>query len=1070
MEAPKQPTSAAPERKSPSIRARLVLLVLTAILPLVVLLALHSWQDLKRARTAQLERTTVRARLIAARLDDRLDSIDALLVGISRMVTIAPDASAHNEAALRAVAADLPAGFCRNLVVHAPDGSVLGSATGQARANVSGRKYFREALERHGLIVGDAALVPAEGVWTLTLARAVTGANGQTVAVVSAAIALDSLRPLLNLEGLPDGVLISLLDEHRMILARSAEPEKWVGKPSGENVVIDRLLASPEGSVEMTAPDGQKKLAGFSTCARAPWHVYVRVPTAVVLAPGWQDFRDTLGLSLLTLTLTLALAWLVAHRITRPIRQLTADVAAIGAGTFQRPTPVKSEGEVGLLARAFGEMLGTLAQRDEALRLSEARYRRLIDHAPEAIVVFDAESGHFVDHNPAAEALFKMSTAELREASPVTLSPPFQADGQPSGDRAREFIQRAVNGETPVFEWTHRDRTGRDIACEIRLLRLADEKRMLIRGSITDIEERQLVQRQLSHERAVLERLAQDAPLPEVLEALVRGHEKLFPGTIGSVLLLDAAGKHLGRGIGPSLPETYTEAIDGEPIGPSAGSCGVAAFTGEQVIVDDIAADPRWADYRELALSHGLRACWSTPIRSGTGQVRGTFALYYREPRAPQARELTAIASSARLASIAIERTLAKTAQAELERKLLETQKLESLGVLAGGIAHDFNNILTGILGNASLAAVELPAGSPVQERLDQVHQAAMRAADLCKQMLAYSGKGRFVVQKIDLGSLVEETTPLLEISISKKAVLRFDLMRGLPPVEADATQVRQVIMNLVINAYEAIGERSGVIMVSTSLARVDRAYLGGTLLAPELPEGDYVCLEITDTGCGMSPETQMKIFDPFFTTKFTGRGLGLAAVLGIMRGHKGALKVYSELGRGTTFRLLFPRASGVAEALALSAPARPAWRGQGRVLVADDEETVRATTGAMLRALGFEPRLVADGQQAVEAFCMAPDDFALVLLDLTMPRPTTPSRKASQPARSSSSSRRAVRKSSVPSSPPRPSSPMHCATESFRSVKPSSSPTPSARCCSNGPATGRRSSSSSPPSTPQRI
>jgi signal transduction histidine kinase len=182
-----------------------------------------------------------------------------------------------------------------------------------------------------------------------------------------------------------------------------------------------------------------------------------------------------------------------------------------------------------------------------------------------------------------------------------------------------------------------------------------------------------------------------------------------------------------------------------------------------------------------------------------------------------------------------------------IERKMQETQKLESLGVLAGGIAHDFNNLLTGILGNASLASMDLPPGSPLHDYLEPINAASLRAADLCKQMLAYSGRGRFVVQRLDLGQLVEETAQMLQISISKKAVLRFHLEKNLPSVEADATQLRQVIMNLVINASEAIGDKSGVIALTTGLTRVDRAYFGGTLLAPELAEGEYVFLEVSD-------------------------------------------------------------------------------------------------------------------------------------------------------------------------------------------------------------------------------
>ena len=321
-----------------------------------------------------------------------------------------------------------------------------------------------------------------------------------------------------------------------------------------------------------------------------------------------------------------------------------------------------------------------------------------------------------------------------------------------------------------------------------------------------------------------------------------------------------------------------------------------------------------------------------------------------------------------------------------LERKLQESQKLESLGVLAGGIAHDFNNLLTGVLGNASLARMDLPAESPVQLFLAQIEVSATRAADLCKQMLAYSGKGRFVVKNLDLNTLIADTTRLLEVSISKRAVLKFHLAEGLPVVLGDTTQLRQVIMNLVINASEAVGERSGFISITSGMTRADRAYLAGSYFAPDLPEGDYVFLEVADNGGGMSPEILARIFDPFFSTKFTGRGLGLAAVLGIVRGHQGALKVFSEEGWGTTFKILLPCAEGVAEAIVEETAATAGWRGEGCVLVVDDEETVRVTTARMIEACGFTTRLAPDGREGVEEFISANGDFALVVLDLTMP------------------------------------------------------------------------------------
>ncbi len=321
-----------------------------------------------------------------------------------------------------------------------------------------------------------------------------------------------------------------------------------------------------------------------------------------------------------------------------------------------------------------------------------------------------------------------------------------------------------------------------------------------------------------------------------------------------------------------------------------------------------------------------------------------------------------------------------------LERKLQESQKLESLGVLAGGIAHDFNNLLTGVLGNASLARATLPIDSPIAVHLEEIETAATRAADLCKQMLAYSGKGRFVVKRLDVNTLVDETAQLLRVSISKKAVLQFEFAPALPPVVGDATQIRQVIMNLVINASEAIGDQSGFITLRTGLLRADHAYLQSTLIAHDPAPGDYAFIEVSDTGKGMSPEVQAKIFEPFFTTKFTGRGLGLAAVLGIVRGHQGALKVQSAEARGTTFRVLLPVSDGLADAAHDTLLPRTEWRGSGTVLIVDDEETVRASTARMLEYAGFRTLLAENGRAGVAKFGENPDSIAVVLLDLTMP------------------------------------------------------------------------------------
>ncbi len=321
----------------------------------------------------------------------------------------------------------------------------------------------------------------------------------------------------------------------------------------------------------------------------------------------------------------------------------------------------------------------------------------------------------------------------------------------------------------------------------------------------------------------------------------------------------------------------------------------------------------------------------------------------------------------------------------QLEAQMQQAQKLESLGVLAGGIAHDFNNLLTAILGHTDLALLAMAPESPGRDNLREIENASRRAAELCRQMLAYAGRGRLVVEPVNLSRLVQELVHLLHVSISKKALLRCHLAEDLPAIEADPAQVRQIVMNLVINASEAIGDNDGVIGITTGALECSGDDLRSSLHAEVPPPGRYVFLEVADTGCGMDAETQARIFDPFFTTKFAGRGLGLAAVLGIVRKHRGAIKVASERGKGTTFSILFPAvAASAARPEAEAQP--PAWRGTGTILLVDDEEPVRNVAAQMLEHCGFHPLIASDGREAIDLFRQHQAEIAGVLLDLTMP------------------------------------------------------------------------------------
>lgn len=321
----------------------------------------------------------------------------------------------------------------------------------------------------------------------------------------------------------------------------------------------------------------------------------------------------------------------------------------------------------------------------------------------------------------------------------------------------------------------------------------------------------------------------------------------------------------------------------------------------------------------------------------------------------------------------------------DLETQMQQSQKMESLGVLAGGIAHDFNNLLMAVLGNADMALSSLAPNSPICETIQEIIKGAHRAAELCKQMLAYSGKSQFVVEPQELSAIVREMTHMLEVSVSKKAVLRYNFADNLPAIDADATQLRQVVMNLILNASEALDNKSGVISVATGARECSETYLRECFLGEKLPPGLYVYLEVTDTGCGMDPKTVSRVFEPFFSTKFTGRGLGLTAVFGIVRGHQGALRVESKPGRGTTFRVLF-HASEMGALRKDHEAEETEWKGTGTILVVDDEETVRTLGRKMLDRSGFATLTACDGRDAVEVFRQNADKIVCVLLDLTMP------------------------------------------------------------------------------------
>jgi two-component system cell cycle sensor histidine kinase/response regulator CckA len=325
------------------------------------------------------------------------------------------------------------------------------------------------------------------------------------------------------------------------------------------------------------------------------------------------------------------------------------------------------------------------------------------------------------------------------------------------------------------------------------------------------------------------------------------------------------------------------------------------------------------------------------------------------------------------------------TERKRLEQHLQQVQKLESLGVLAGGIAHDFNNLLTCVLGNAGLASSEVSPASPAAQFLKEITLASERMADLTRQMLAYAGKGRFLLERVDCSEKVREISVLVRASFPRNVRLDLQLEPGLPLVLGDPAQLHQLIINLIINAAEAIGNENGTVTVRTRLEPVDETYVRtASPVLDTLAPGDYVSIEVEDSGSGMDDDIKARIFDPFFTTKLSGRGLGLSAALGIIRGHRGALDLDSALGKGSRFRVLLPVAEDQTKAQGTAIQSGE-LSGSGLVLIVDDEEVVRATARASLERYGYTVRVAENGKEALELIELFHEQIALVLLDMTM-------------------------------------------------------------------------------------
>lgn len=525
-------------------------------------------------------------------------------------------------------------------------------------------------------------------------------------------------------------------------------------------------------------------------------------------------------------------------------------------------------GSLGIVV--IGRRMGRrIAERDLAeavLRESEQRFRSVIETSPDAIAVMDLD-GRFVMANKRAAVLAGFGASDDMIASGTNAFGLLEPDDQQRvRDDVRELIRSggALKREYCVVR---HDKTRFPIEVHASLLKDADGNAKGLVTTIRDITERRQAEEAIERERIFNEAVLDSVP--------------------GLLYLYDEQGNLIRW-------NRQHEELTGYSADELRHMHILDWYHGDRVQMGAV------SEASQRAFREGYSDVEANLITK-SGEAK---RFYFTGVR-------LVIDGKTYITGIGIditERQRAEEQRRRLELQILQAQKLESLGILAGGIAHDFNNILAGIIGYTELALADLPDADRVEASLGIIKKASQRAADLVRQMLAYSGKGQFVVGPVNLSAIVEELRPMLAVSISKKAVLHYDLRRDLPAIEADATQMRQVVMNLVINASESLGEDDGAVSVSTDVVCYGENVLTGLdENGTNLPAGTYVRLTVVDNGCGIDEATLKKIFEPFFSTKFTGRGLGLAAVHGIVRSQRGTIQVASQPGKGTTFAVFFP-------------------------------------------------------------------------------------------------------------------------------------------------------------------